>query len=345
MKFNRFSCLLAALLCMCVARSAIGQSFAAVMGDWKGDWSGSGEQGWIGVSVQSNGSLSGFVISRSRGISDTCTGQLQANGTVTLVVGAGARRRDVSGSARLAAKAISGVAQYQESGRIISVKFSLKRAIAGDFLMGSKFAGVWSGTWQTGITKGIMRVVVNAEGEVTGTLVNATYGNSAEWTGSVLNTGVFFGDGETTVNGSGEVISYEQVGDLKIAGSSLSGTVYIQQRQGPAAGAKIALKREVFQPFEGYWFGTAKVNGTLLQFELEVAVDGIGTVTITDGSGSSVASVDVLVLANGSFAGTDENGAIHTGTLRKAGLRVTGSGLEVAGVSRTKYTLQLVRGG
>jgi hypothetical protein len=315
------------------------------MGDWKGDWSGSGEQGWIGVTIRSNGSVSGFVISRSRGISDTCTGQLQTNGTVTLVVGAGARRRDVSGSARLAAKSISGVAQYQETGRIISVKFSLKRAIAGDFLMGSKFAGVWSGTWQTGITKGIMRVVINAQGEVTGTLVNATYGNSAEWTGSLLNTGIFFGDGETVVNGSGEVISYEQVGDLKIGGSSLSGTVYIQQRSGPAAGAKIALKREAFQPFEGYWFGTAKVNRNVLQVELEVAVDGAATMYITDDSGATVATVDVLVLANGAFAGTDADGAIHTGTIRKSGLRVSGSGVEAVGTLKTKYTLQLVRGG
>ena len=65
----------------------------------------------------------------------------------------------------------------------------------------------------------------------------------------------------------------------------------------------------------------------------------------SDASGDLIGSIEVLVLANGSFAGVDEDGAIHSGSLRKSGYKLSGSGLEVAGISRIKYTLQLVRAG
>jgi len=113
------------------------------------------------------------------------------------------------------------------------------------------------------------------------------------------------------------------------------------QLNGVAAIMKSSLKRENTQPFAGSWSGTLKVNRSFLEVYLDVYEDGTGALSIYDTDGTSLGSVELLVLSTGAFAGVTEDGAVHSGTLRKSRAGLTGNGYELSEDGRFNYTLQL----
>ncbi len=157
-------------------------------GVWTGDWSGQGQRGSVRLEVAPNGQIAATAVNLTLGFTSTLRGTLDPSGVFWAEVRApGQPQSTLAGQLTHHGPSVSGTFTQNLGGWPFKGKFRLAR------IDPAQFEGSWSGTWKAHRLKGTIAIVIDIQGAVTGTVADATTGQSGVLQGQIGESGVFTG--------------------------------------------------------------------------------------------------------------------------------------------------------
>ncbi|MBX3409611.1 MAG: hypothetical protein KF859_06965 [Phycisphaeraceae bacterium] len=335
------ACALAAMSPRAAAQIDIDQ----VAGQWAGDWKGSGESGWVQFTLDADGTFLGIAVVRSRGIFGNIQGIVGSSGVFAAEFESDGALTPITGTLGIRRGTLPGKAQYTTpEGKVIKVGFTLRQWNPGALPPVARFAGTWGGAWNAKFGRGLSRVEIDPEGNLSAGVFDTTSGESSTIEGRVFANGVFAGRFTDDLKSG-----YMVVGDIKAGKTTLAASLAGEPDTGKPIPLKATLRPQVPGSYAGEWRGTARAGKVSFAVELSIAEDGYahGAVyELEDGAaGSMVSELSLGVLTSGDFAGLstgEEGSAIFFGKIkRRTNLTLTGVATEIFGAAKTRLSLTL----
>jgi hypothetical protein len=164
-------------------------------GNWTGSWTGltpgGPQQGTVTITVDDEGNITGESLNKTVNQVAPIKGSVNKDGKATIEFEFPGQHHTAFGTISKTAKGsvIGTMVQKQGNSLVGTIDFELKKEK-------SRFAGTWSGSW-TGLTQGgaqdgVVTMIVDDEGNVTGESLNKTIGQTTTLKGSVSNDGRSF---------------------------------------------------------------------------------------------------------------------------------------------------------
>lgn len=247
-----------------------------MVGGWAGDWKGRNEHGWARLVIEPDGACEGILLDMRWGLVGTIRGTVNQAGQMRLWVTNG-QPLDVSANASLRGPFLKGAYSYPEdaTGRIHRGTFTM-RPWPSSWPDVARYRGVWMGDWSGGGLKGTVRIVVNREGEVEGSVFNTTQGVISTLEGLFDPSGMFAAEVHTPGQEDTTLVARVIHGNTMLRGSFV-----VDAADRPLRGS-FSMRRMDPAQFEGAWVGPWQSRGLKGTNSLLVNASGAVTGTIAN---------------------------------------------------------------
>ncbi|MBS0195876.1 MAG: hypothetical protein JSR77_03880 [Planctomycetes bacterium] len=332
------------LVCTPAARADV--DFTQVSGDWAADWSGRGTRGWLQITINQAGVITGDIALRSEGSFGTIRAQAQASGAFHGAIHILQNQYPVTGTLRVSKGNLAATLEYNDGQGNFRASMTLRRY--RETPVPAAFAGDWGGTLRTPAIpdfvpalEGVIRLNVDATGHVDSDAFFLHSVDGPTLTGSILANGLF--RGVLTFQGEQSQI----VADVRRSGPVLVYNFYAHNNTlGLPPTFRVELRTQTASTRAGNWRGTCLVGTRLGTVELTISVDGRATGRISFPNAPITVKFELVILNSGVFAGvydTDGNLRILSGRISSNRSVLSANAISASGDDATRFTLSARR--